>query len=197
MLANKAEIKMFSKYILDANNYLEFGCGGSTFLLSYLSQASKIISVENDKNWANRIQENILLSKAIQAKRLEIFFVDLGKIKQAAYPIEESKKELFPTYSYNVFEKIERENINIDTIFVDGRFRVACATRALIYFAQHQNERQILIIHDFFNREWYHKILDFVEIIDRVDTLAIFKPKPNNDHVKLQALYDEFKYDAR
>ena len=192
MHASHAEINIFTKHIIDSQNYLEFGCGGSTFLCAYLSNA-KILSVDSDKNFIAFISQNEVLSRILRERksRLTFFHIDIGEIKGWGHPKDDSKKSHYPQYSQKIFEILSHDEIDsIDTYFVDGRFRVACVMSILL----HCNQNAKIIIHDFLDREYYHAVLEFLEVVERVDTLAIFRIKPNIDKKRIKALLGEYKF---
>ncbi|MGI0439399.1 hypothetical protein ACRE1S_02540 [Helicobacter himalayensis] len=176
MWASKKEINLFLKYTLKSKNYLEFGCGGSTFLMIYATLAN-VTSIESDKNFIKHLLRNELLfraSKSNELNSLKLVHIDIGKVKEWGMPIDDGKKKNYPLYSQYIFNHLNQKDIeNIDTIFVDGRFRVACTLCAIL----HCKSDVLIIIHDFWEREYYHIVLDFLECIDRVETLGIFRIK--------------------
>lgn len=165
--------------------YLEFGSGGSTFLALLHAQV-RIVSVESDKNWIEYLKGWKVIDEATKVKRLEFIWVDIGRTGEWGVPLEMEKKSLFPHYSAQVFEKYT----DFDVVFIDGRFRVACFLQTLLHCPKHTK----ILIHDFNNRPFYHKILEFVDFVDTCDTLAEFKIKDNIDKQRLLALYEEYKY---
>lgn len=201
MQATTEEINCFLHHTLESKNYLEFGCGGSTFLMLYTTKAN-IFSVESNPDFIRHLQQNFLIQQGRQEKRLEFFLIDIGKTKAWGYPIDDSKKQNYPLYSSLVFNTLPQSTIQaLDTIFIDGRFRVACALNAILY----SNQDCKIIIHDFFNREHYHILLDFLEIFDgnekssKKDTLGIFQKKPlsQTDKEHIKNLLKVYSYDPR
>lgn len=188
MHATTKEINLFTKHTLDSKSYLEFGCGGSTFNMLYLTEAN-VISIESDLNFAKQLLNNL----RIFGNRLNIFHVNIGATKEWGVPIDDSNKASFPLYSSAVFNAISSgEGGEIDTIFVDGRFRVACALQSIKNYPDSK-----IIIHDFFDRlEAYGCLLEFLECIDRVDTLGVFLVK-DYKRAKLEKYYEKYKYDFR
>ncbi len=87
-----------------------------------------------------------------------------------------------------IFENIDCDAI--DTCLIDGRFRVACAIQTIL---KCQNIK-FLMIHDYTFREYYHIIEEFLDIVEIIDTLAIFEVKLDVDTEKLKQLYEEYKY---
>lgn len=106
------------------------------------------------------------------------------------YPIEDVN-ESYTKYSSEIFNALEKNNYKIDTVFIDGRFRVACTLKSIEKFYNNKDLR--IIIHDFWNREHYHIVLNYLDVVDKVDTLGVFKIKENINFDKLKNDYDEYK----
>ncbi|MDY5557061.1 hypothetical protein [Helicobacter sp.] len=105
-------------------------------------------------------------------------------------PLNDSKKANFPNYSQFVFGVLPRDEIKmIDTIFIDGRFRVACALSTLLYCPN-----STIMIHDFFNRLQYRIVLEFLDTIEACETLGVFKPKKRLNKANLQTLLEQYAY---
>ena len=105
-------------------------------------------------------------------------------------PLNDSKKANFPNYSQFVFGVLPRDEIKmIDTIFIDGRFRVACALSILLYCPN-----STIMIHDFFNRPQYRIVLEFLDTIEACETLGVFKPKKRLNKANLQTLLEQYAY---
>ena len=68
---------------------------------------------------------------------------------------------------------IEKPGIKFDKVVVDGRCRVFCAFKALDYL----KDDGLLFIHDFMNRPWNHTVLEYYEIVESADTLAVLRRK--------------------
>jgi hypothetical protein len=109
-------------------------------------------SVEHNIEWYKDVLPNI-------QKNTELYYIDCQKEYE------------------NYINFIEKFSDLYDCILIDGRERVNCAIKAKKYLSTNG----ILLVHDFFNRPRYNPILEFYNIIDRVDntkqTLAILKLK--------------------
>jgi hypothetical protein len=69
---------------------------------------------------------------------------------------------------------------NVDTILIDGRFRVACVLKLYPYI----NENTIIIFDDFLDRSYYHNIiLNYFNLIDYTSdkSMAVLQKKINLD----------------
>ena len=184
------ERELFINTIKNSKYYLEFGGGGSTFL-TLKSTDAKVVCVEGDINWINFMRMNYFIYEQELLCRLKFYFVYIGKIRDTSYPIDDSEYDKYPNYSSKVFEDIEKEKI--DTVFIDGRFRVSCALQSIINL----NKNVIIIIHDFFDRNYYHVLLNYLECINQADTLGVFKIKENIDYNEIKELIKQYQYDLR
>ncbi|TLD81940.1 hypothetical protein LS68_002690 [Helicobacter sp. MIT 05-5293] len=201
MYASPKEINTFLKHTLSSQKYLEFGCGGSTFLVLYAT-LTKVISIESDASFIDQLSTNELIANALKipnadhnieslSPRLRFYHIDIGKTKAWGVPVDDSKRENYPLYSQWIFQTLPPEEIlDIDTFFIDGRFRVACVLSTLL----HCHHNSTIIIHDFFNRPQYHIVLEFLNIIDQTETLGIFKPQENLDKTKIISLLNEYQF---
>ncbi len=85
-------------------------------------------------------------------------------------------------------------NKHPSVVLVDGRFRVACVLQTLLTVSHHDLR---IIVHDFFNRPYYHEILQVVDLIHCVDSLAVFKPKSRFKSSELADLYRKYSHDPQ
>ena len=184
------ERELFINTIKNSKYYLEFGGGGSTFLILKSTDA-KVICVEGDMNWINHMRMNYFIYEQELLCRLKFYFVYIGKIRDTSYPIDDSEYDKYPNYSSKVFEYIDKEKI--DTVFIDGRFRIACALQSIINL----NKNAVIIIHDFFDRDYYHVLLNYLEVINKADTLGVFKIKENINYDEIKELIKQYQYDLR
>lgn len=170
------------KELSNSENYLEFGSGGSTFL-SLLYSNAKIYSVESDNNWIEYLRKWKIVREN-ENRRLFFNYVDIGKTGEWGIPLEKDKEYLYENYSKMIFAQKK----DFDLVFVDGRFRIACILQTLLNCMPYTK----ILMHDFNDRPYYHSILEFLEIIDTADTMALFKIK-NLDKEKISALFDKEK----
>lgn len=165
------EIALFRKYIPSGGRALEFGCGGSTRFF-FGNGIEKLFSVENDIKWAQCVLNDNFLRPFVQAERLKLFMIDIGPLKENAWGIPDGMPtHLWLKYHSEVWSCIESGKL--DFILIDGRFRVACALKTILYCKQ----RPLVFIHDFWNRAQYFPILSFMNVIDRIDTSVVLQQK--------------------
>lgn len=183
------ERKCFEKYVLKSKRYLEFGIGGSTIF--YLRNSSgKMCCVESRNEWLDFMRKKNVIVKQEAKGYLKIFDVDIGPIKEWGYPLNENSREKFPNYSKAVFETSDDK---YDLILVNGRFKVACVLASLIHQRKYN---PVIAIHDFETRENYHVVLKYLNVIEKADTLGIFRIKKDVNDEELIAEYENFKYDV-
>lgn len=172
-LFKKNDINLFKKYINQSKVYFEYGCGGSTYLASLCDNIQKIYTVESDIEWLNKVKFNINVKKDIT-----YIYNDMLTTPNT-YGI--------PGKNATDIQKIEYSNKfirtlpnNVDTILIDGRFRVACTLKLYPYI----NENTIIIFDDFLDRSYYHTIiLNYFNVIDYTSdkSMAVLQKKINLD----------------
>lgn len=172
------ELFLFEKYIKNSKKYFEFGTGGSTYFVYEKSKAN-IITVDSSKEWIKKIK------KQVNSLRVKYLYVNIGKIGKLGRPENDLKKDNW----YKYYNSIRRYK-NIDTVFIDGRFRVNCALESL---KKHPNAT--ILIHDFRNREEYHILYDFLDEIDFCEKLSIFKIKDDININEINECIKKHKYD--
>lgn len=165
----KPEQDTFLRYLENSYFLLEFGCGGSTALAG-ASGVKKIISVDSDRAWLTKVAG----AAELQSATFLPFFADIGSTQAWGMPSDETQALKWPTYYTTVWPHFSETP---DLIFVDGRFRVACALYSLLKC----QSNSVYVIHDFWNREHYHCVLDFFDCVDRADTLGVFTAKETID----------------
>jgi len=187
----KDEQEIFNKHVKSSQFYLEFGSGGSTLHVLQKSKA-KIYSVESSIDWIAYLSKYLYIRKARNNQRLFFHYVNIGQTGRWGYPVSEVSKNLFPNYSKDIFNTLDANQI--DTVLIDGRFRVACVLSVILNM--HSNKNTTIIIHDFWNREKYHIVLNYLNKVDQIDTLGVFQIKNNIDLNSVMQDYNIYKYIA-
>lgn len=78
-------------------------------------------------------------------------------------------KHLFPLYSQAIHLSAA---MPIDTVFIDGRFRVACALQTWMLVSTNT----LVMIHDYTNRKQYHVIENYYDRIATGAELVVLRP---------------------
>ncbi|HEX5957142.1 MAG TPA: hypothetical protein VFY92_00610, partial [Hyphomicrobiaceae bacterium] len=84
-----------------------------------------------------------------------------------------------------------RDGFNPHLVLVDGRFRVSCIMAAI----QHGVPK--IVVHDFWTRRRLHTVLEFATVVDRVDALAVLKPKEGSPAWRATLVEWRHRYDWR
>ena len=173
-----SEKELFYKSISDSNIILEFGSGGSTFYA--LKQGKKIFSIESSAWFIRMMKKSPLIKDAINRNHLLYYYANMGTTKEYSIPLHTDNGDIYWKKSIEEISSMENQLVNhflkdVDTIFIDGRYRVSCALNALRYF---KNAKKF-IIHDYNNRPQYHILEKFFIREDEAGSLVIFSPRPN------------------
>lgn len=181
---SKREKVIFDDAIKKSQNYLEFGLGGSSLRAIQKSKA-KIYSVESSPKWISFMRKYSIVWY-FENKRLFIFPVDIGPTREWGYPKADDSQNLFGSYSSNIFKAIDGKSI--DLALIDGRFRVACTLKVILEC--HQNNDLKILIHDFWNRENYHVVLKYLNVLNQVDTIGLFSIK---NTISLKSVAEDYE----
>lgn len=167
---------------------LEFGCGGSTYF--FASCAKKVVSIESDKKYSEVVNNEIIRSN-LQAKAM-VLYSNIGPTKSFGQPIEFLKplyKFKYKNYIETYFRR-DREVLEPQVVFIDGRFRVWCA----IECCKRIKHNFTIILDDYFSRPEYH-------ILEKLIGPALpfsgdtAKFRINMDQLDLEALCLDKKYE--
>ena len=175
------EIAKLKEYANKSNDIFEFGCGGSTVLISHLKNIKNLHSVDSDLNWINKVKEKV-------KENVVFHFVNIGEIGDWGHPKDESQKAEWPKYS-NTLKDLP--DYFPDLVFVDGRFRVACALKSI----EKMKKESYLMVHDYHPSRNYSVIEKWFNKIDSVNTLSVFKKKENIDIQEVQEIIKQYEYD--
>lgn len=170
----KKDKKLFYKYLKRCTNYFEFGSGGSTYQAFIRSNVKHIYSVESDQEWQNKLKSNDTIRSNID--KITFIFIDIDAQPNTwGYPGENSTYADWIKYSRALIDLDPKISKSIDYIMIDGRFRVACALNCFKVISP----KTQIAFDDFLDRDHYHIILDYYDIVEKADRLVILKKKKN------------------
>lgn len=158
---HKFEYEFIQKYLKPDDILLEWGSGNSTIYFSGIVQ--KVISVEHDERWYNKIKGVV--------EQFDIANIEQYNIKAHTPDPIPCRYEQFKDY----IEFPKKEKLVFNKVLIDGRARKYCAKSIVDYI----NEDCVIFIHDF-NREDYRKTLKYydpIEIITEGQGIAALKKK--------------------
>ncbi|AYV76712.1 MAG: hypothetical protein Terrestrivirus12_15 [Terrestrivirus sp.] len=184
--------KMFYKYLDKAENYFEYGSGGSTYQASIRKNVKSIYSVESDLEWHNKLKDLIE-----DKERISFIYCDMKtQPNTLGNPGKSSTLEDWINYS-NGMRNLNKLDTNltqkIDLILIDGRFRVACCLKCFDII----NDDCYIIYDDFLNRPDYHVVLNYYDVIEKTrdERMVILKKKqcqgPSSDLIEK---YEKIRY---
>jgi hypothetical protein len=130
-----------------------------------------------------------LYLRHFENRRLFIFPVDIGPTGNWGHPESDANKHLFEAYSSSIFDSLDPKSI--DLALIDGRFRVACTLKTIL--SCHQNPSMSILIHDFWNRQPYHVVLKYLDVVKKVDTIGLFSIKKDIDLDAVKMDYESYK----
>lgn len=183
-----AEFALFENLLSKAENYVEFGSGGSTFAASK-KVGSSILTVDSSRQWLDKVKAACVEGGCRVVPNM--IHVDIGRLGNWGTPIDPEAKPRWPTYHEAIWERPDAGNA--DLYLIDGRFRVACAFQVLV----HCRSDAILAIHDFAPRPNYAVVHEGAREIARVGTLSVFVPRPNRNAARMQEIIAHHRYDQR
>ena len=173
---NKNDKEMFYKYLNMVKVYFEYGSGGSTYQANIRPNISKIYSVESDSVWLNKLK-NICVSQE-DKKDIRYIFNEMDtRANNWGNPGKNATDIQKKNYSNHIRNLNIEEQLEIDFILIDGRFRVACCLKCFDVI----NDNCLIAFDDFLNRGQYHIVLDYFDILEKTEDniMVILKKKKN------------------
>ena len=190
MTMSADEMKVLKANLSQATHYFEYGSGNSTILACQCPAIERIKSVESSEAYINDVLlKNQDVVRAHDNGRLMIQHIDIGETLEWGYPSTDASKPLWPNYA----DAITHETVAYDLVLVDGRFRIACIVNVLTSLSSHCT----VLVHDFWNRNFYHQVLNLVDVVDSVGTLAVLKRRKDFDTVRAIDLLARYRYDPK
>ncbi len=183
-----SERKLYAKFIENINYLVEYGSGGST-KFAFEKNVWRVLSIENDLNFIEYLLKDELLNQMVKVNRLKVLHVGLGPCGNFGFPLSdppEYMRQRYQTMPWQLMDMVP------DVILVDGRYRLSVALRALLKF----RADTIICFHDFWDRQSrYSQILNFTEVVESADRLAVLRAKSNFDPADVLLVAEAMKSD--
>lgn len=176
------DLNLFYSYLDKATVYFEYGSGGSTYQASIRDNIVKIYSVESDITWHN------VLKDTINNNKVEYIYNEMDtKPNNWGNPGVNSTSLQKINYSNSIRNITKKEQESIDLILIDGRFRVACCLKCFDVIS----DECLICFDDFLNRQQYHIVLDYYDIIEKTidNRMVIIKKKKEIDYVPIDIIH--------
>jgi hypothetical protein len=194
----EGESDLLRQEMAKASSYLEFGIGGSTLLAAEVG-IRRIVSVDSDQAWVRKIDEKIAVNRP--RFDIELIHCDIGQTRDWGFPVDRERIADWPQYFILPWQRFLSRRETPDLIYIDGRFRVACALYSLLNLHLHRSrlfrKAARLLIHDFSDRPYYDKILEFASVVAAVNTLVVVEPKRGVPQSRLLQELLSFQFDTR
>ena len=171
------ELAEFTRHLAGAENYLEFGAGGST-VLAARARLGALVAVDSDPAWAAAVRRDADVTAAIAAGRASVLHADIGAVGRWGTPMDTSQAHKWPDYAAVAFAEWTRRGAFSDLVFVDGRFRVACCLATLLAAQAAGAKPPVVLLHDFnAERAQYRDVLAFYGIERQVGELVVLQAR--------------------
>jgi hypothetical protein len=180
-----AELGLFRSFLSCAENYLEFGSGGSTCLAASLGKKA-IISVDSSDEWLARVAVECASFPDSPAPRL--VKVDIGPVGDWGKPTDPGTRDRWPSYYSDVWA--EPGSADCDLYLVDGRFRVASFMSVVLRC----RPSAIIVVHDFASRSGYHVVKEVCREVARAEDLSVFQIPPVVDNERARNILEHYAY---
>lgn len=165
----RAERELLKCHYEKADVILEYGCGGSTILASEMP-GKRIIAVESDQAWCDRLISWFALSQP--ASMPTLLHVDIGPVGGFGKPVSSRQFEKFPNYSLAVWDRPIFEQP--DVVLIDGRARAACFLATIF----RTKKPLTILFDDYVDRPKYHCVEKYMEPTRIVGRMAVFQVEP-------------------
>lgn len=160
---NEREKAVIEKYLNPEVTMMEWGSGGST--VEFSRQVKRYYSVEHNLEWYQQVKQAI-------PSNVTLFYKPNKPLPEDYSQAEYKHYDEYLDVVYQIGDKF-------DVVLIDGRARRLCALKVIPYL----KPDSIVIIHDWCLRLSYHCVLDYYDLVDKIDdtpqTIASFKLKPN------------------
>eukprot|EP01026_Neomeris_dumetosa_P029138 TRINITY_DN2361_c0_g1_i4.p1 TRINITY_DN2361_c0_g1~~TRINITY_DN2361_c0_g1_i4.p1 ORF type:complete len:664 (-),score=95.39 TRINITY_DN2361_c0_g1_i4:365-2356(-) len=163
---SRPEQALIQAYLEPHMSMLEVGSGYST--MWYSQFVDQYVSIEHDAKWHESVKQ--MLASTPGKRNVSYNVVPIN------WPLSKGEGDEATFTAY--LDKIDEvsQGRQWDVVLDDGRVRVAVASRVLKYL----KPTSLLIIHDFWGRDYYHSVLNTYQVVASVhdgQSIVILKPK--------------------
>lgn len=178
------EVDLLQSLLRSAENYVEFGGGGSTVLASNCV-TGRITCVDSSRDWLSNVEAHC------GPNTPRTFLADIGPLKDWGWPADDTKKADWPNYHEAIWAAMP-DVVDADTFLIDGRFRIACFLQVLL----RASGNPLVAIHDF-QRGAYSVVREFAAEICHKDRLYVFRRRKALDAQRLASVLAEHRLDPQ
>ena len=195
---SEAATRWFTEKLVQSQLYVEFGSGGSTYVAAKLKKP--FVTIESDKFYLRNVEDKIKKDGFFDGDSQNYIHRDVGITRTLGYPLlafGAMTISLRPVRRFSDFplEPVDVRNASDLLVLVDGRFRVACALKALRALKHYGN--WTLIFDDYVGRPYYEEIEKLIAIDEVVGRMAIVRGPKDIADGNLAALIRKYERDPR
>lgn len=178
--------------------YLEFGSGGSTYLAAKLG--IPFITIDSDNFFLGDVRNKIIKNGFYNESAQKYIHRNIGLTEEWGTPIiflkiiSKKRRSMFAKYS-DFPLTFPNTGKSPDLILIDGRFRVACALKAIN--ALKNDSKWMLIIDDYIDRPFYKAVEQFAKLDYFVGRMAVFSSLQEFDESELTRSIKIYEQDWR
>lgn len=158
--------------------HLDWGTGSSSHFACSIYRW--VNAIDSQVSWCGVTQKGISKEQS-WCRGIKMNCLDVGQLEAWGIPKFNVTDEKYYFHRYVAAIDGFKDSPYYDTILVDGRFRTACAIKAL----GHLRRDSLLLMHDYPRR--YAPVLNYVKLVAKNSSLAVFAPR---EDVKLDAEFD-------
>ncbi|PHK94773.1 hypothetical protein CR162_11490 [Pseudoroseomonas rhizosphaerae] len=187
---SRAELALFRDVLGRGHaRYSEFGMGGST-LEAVRGAFRTVVAIDSDERWVRAVRQHPEVAAARRAGRLSVLHARVGPVGAWGKPSDPGTIRTWPRYVGTAWAEWARRGEKPDLVFVDGRFRVACALSALLACP---DDPPTLMVHDMTESRLrgYGGILRFFETVEQAESLRVLRAMPGRDSMALLTAFTE------
>ncbi|CAN7472094.1 hypothetical protein [Mycolicibacterium frederiksbergense] len=186
----------FLEAIRSSARYLEYGTGGSTYTAA--KTGVEFVAIDSDRDFLDAVRKKIADDGFANPATQTYLHADIGKTGSRGRPLHWNKADAARLDQFRRYSDLPAAcfdgGITPDLVLVDGRFRVACALKALRMLRGRQG--WTLAVDDYVPRRQYHVIADFAEVDEYIaDRIAVFRSTKEFSTDKIDARIREFETD--
>ena len=164
------EVELLKAQWVGKQSYLEYGCGGST-KLAVKSPLTRVVSVESDGTWIEKLREDPTISAAETSGKLRFIYANIGEVGEWGAPRDDREFRRWPAYYTDIWT---RGDSLFDVVLIDGRFRTACALACAVF----ADTNTTVLIHDYSYRPAYYVAEKYFDTIAQAESLTVFRRRP-------------------
>ena len=180
----EADLQIFENIVSGRQYVIEYGSGSNTFNLLRRNDISIVFSVESDRAWFDQMTEALKQNVPDALNKLAMMYVDVGPTAKWGTPKDNRLCKYWHRYPLMPWINARKQNLHIDLVIIDGRFRVACFMAALCY----AEPGTLIYVDDYLSRPYYHVMAEVLSPVQCGFSGAVFQV--NNHYSQSRAIYE-------